>query len=403
MAEKMQKSKLILGAGTALIAVSIGLVMQAFDEGEKLGAHSETPATNPADPIKLEEVTLTSGVIAGGLPKQLPDAVKADQADATPAAAELTSTDTDLLGAQTRARTTASIVPASATPASVTPASVKPASVAPIAPAQAQSGQAQSGQDTLGTETIAASATTGAIDIGTSQGAETSLEMACEITMDASPEPGAIVSLALDAPCMTDERFVLHHNGMMFSAMTDQDGQAALNVPALTENAIFIASFGNGDGAVAQQTVEDLNKFGRVVVQWKGDTGLGLHAREFEAEYYSSGHIHAEAKGALENLQRGTGGFLQRFGTRTGFDPLIAEVYSFPVNQNRKDGTVYMSVEAEVTALNCGLDVEAQTLEIREGADIRIQDLTLFMPKCDAVGDFLVLKNLVEDMTLASR
>ena len=392
MAEKMQKSKLILGAGTALVAVSIGLVMQAFDGGDKLGANTETPAANPADPLKLEEVTLTSGVIAGGLSQQRPEAINIDEIDAPVVAAASTSADTDLLGAQTAASTTASST------ASIVPASVTPASIASIAPATSQTDK-----DTLSTDMAATSTAADTMELGTTQEAETSLEMACDITMDASPEPGAIVSLSLDAPCMTDERFVLHHNGMMFSAMTDQDGKADLSVPALTENAIFIASFGNGDGAVAQQTVEDLSKYGRVVVQWKGDTGLGLHAREFEAEYYSSGHIHAEAKGALEDLQRGTGGYLQRFGTRSGFDPLIAEVYSFPVGQNRKDGTVYMSVEAEVTALNCGLDVEAQTLEIREGADIRIQDLTLFMPKCDAVGDFLVLKNLVEDMTLASR
>ena len=34
---------------------------------------------------------------------------------------------------------------------------------------------------------------------------------------------------------------------------------------------------------------------------------------------------------------------------------------------------------------------------------LRVRDLSLSIPACDGVGDFLVLKNLVEDLKIAAR
>ena len=58
--------------------------------------------------------------------------------------------------------------------------------------------------------------------------------------------------------------------------------------------------------------------------------------------------------------------------------------------------------EAEVTAQNCGQVIEAQSLELGDGGRLRTQYLTMTAPDCDAIGDFLVLNNLVDDPKIAA-
>lgn len=227
-------------------------------------------------------------------------------------------------------------------------------------------------------------------------------QLACDMTLTATAAPAAMVDLSLDAPCLPNERLTLHHNGMMFTAVTNADGQHDMRVPALSQNAVYIVSFTNGEGAVTQIDVPTLEFYDRVVLQWRGDAGLGVHALEFGAEYFAQGHVFAEQLGDPANTARGEAGFMMRYGHDAGPEALMAEVYTFPTETSGKAGDVTLSVEAEVTGANCGAKVEAQTLQIRPGKALKSQDLELFVPDCDAVGDFLVLKNLLEDLKVAS-
>ncbi|MDA7429952.1 hypothetical protein PGB28_15915 [Primorskyibacter aestuariivivens] len=227
-------------------------------------------------------------------------------------------------------------------------------------------------------------------------------ELSCDMTLDAVSAPAATVDLTLSAPCLPNERLTMHHNGMMFTAVTDASGQSRMRVPALSENAVFIVSFTNGEGAVTQIDVPTLEFFDRVVLQWRGKSGLGVHALEFGAEYFGKGHIHAETTGDVAATAKGESGFLMRYGVDAGPEALMAEVYTFPTGTAVRDGRIALSVEAEVTGANCGTKVDAQTLQIRPGEALRTQDLELFVPDCDAVGDFLVLNNLLQDLKVAS-
>lgn len=226
---------------------------------------------------------------------------------------------------------------------------------------------------------------------------------ACDVTMLAEPTAGAMVDLQLTAPCHASERVTIHHQGLMFTEIMQPDGTLSVRVPAFAERAAFLASFAGGAGGMAVTDVSSLPFYDRVAVQWKGEAGLQLHAREYDADYFSEGHIWAAASGDLASAARGEGGFLARLGRMDTPDSLVAEIYSFPTGTARKRGAVTLTVEAEVTATNCGGRVEAQTLEIRDGDGLRVRDLTLHMPSCDAKGDFLVLKNLVEDLKIAAR
>ena len=58
-------------------------------------------------------------------------------------------------------------------------------------------------------------------------------------------------------------------------------------------------------------------------------------------------------------------------------------------------------MEAAVTATTCGRELLGQTLQTAAGT-VKVSDMSLAMPDCDAVGDYLVLKNIVPDMTIAS-
>jgi hypothetical protein len=78
----------------------------------------------------------------------------------------------------------------------------------------------------------------------------------------------------------------------------------------------------------------------------------------------------------------------------------MAEIYTFPTANARRGGEVTLRVEAEVSAANCGRDLEAQTIATAPGG-LKVQDLVLAMPDCTSVGEFLVLKNLFNDLKIA--
>ena len=224
----------------------------------------------------------------------------------------------------------------------------------------------------------------------------------CEMTATATAVPGGLAMLKLDAPCAPNERLTVHHNGLIFAQATDTTGALEVLVPALTEESVFIMAFSNGDGAVAQVSVPDLSNFSRVALQWRGNAGFQLHAREFGAAYGDAGHVWSGGDVAAAGFLSGETGSLMRLGDPELADSLLAEVYTFAAGRTAREGLIDLSVEAEITMDNCGLEVAAQTLEMSDNGAITTRDLTLAVPGCDAVGDFLVLNNLVTDMKVAS-
>ena len=228
-----------------------------------------------------------------------------------------------------------------------------------------------------------------------------SVTPACDITAEARAVAAAMVKLSLQAACMPNERLTVHHNGMIFTETTDAKGALEVSVPALAEEAVFILAFSNGDGAVAQTSVPELADFNRVVLQWKGDAGFEIHAREFGADYGEDGHVWQGAPRDMATAVTGEGGFMTRHGNTDAPEPLMAEVYSFPAAATAQAGDVALSVEAAVSPENCGLEIEAQALELRGDSGVQTQNLTLAVPSCDAVGNFLVLNNLLQDLKIA--
>lgn len=225
----------------------------------------------------------------------------------------------------------------------------------------------------------------------------------CSIEMVADATIAAMVNIQLRSACMPGTPVTLHHNGLMVTEMTDDQGELFLTMPALTETAVFIADFGQGNSTIATVQVPSLRFYDRAVVQWQGQASLHLHALEFGAQFGQEGHIWDEQGGSLEKTIHGESGFLSQMGDPDLPESMRAQVYTFPSGTTSRVGDIALEIEAEVTAETCGREISAQSMQISEAGVPRVQELRLTMPDCDAIGDFLVLKNVLEDLKVAAK
>ena len=225
----------------------------------------------------------------------------------------------------------------------------------------------------------------------------------CPVDLTGETRAAAMVELHLSAPCQPSARVVIKHEGMSFSALTDEKGELTVEVPALAESATFFAMMQDGNGAAVELNVDTLGFYDRSVITWHGDTGVELHALEFGASYDDAGHVWSGAPREPSIAALGEGGFMTRLGDPALPDGQTAEVYTFPTGTAKTGGEIEMSVEVEVTAANCGRDMSADVIEVTEGKPTVPEELKMTLPGCDAVGDFIQLKNIVPDLKIASR
>ncbi|KPP89147.1 MAG: hypothetical protein HLUCCA08_02880 [Rhodobacteraceae bacterium HLUCCA08] len=407
--------KIAMAVGTFSVALGIGFVMQngdalasRFSAGDVAAAPPRPAVVPDAEPVAavpetrpdveqpaVDQVTLT--VPDAETPMPAPTVTTANQpmvpaavADAPPVAI------TEVLGtasgpAPDLSGPTLSIPDIAPIAASVllpqlrafTPRALPPAQ--PVQIAATEDAPVDLGNTTAGT------------------GAEPLAGMGCDPVLEAQATAGSIVTLSLDAPCHPDQKVAIHHQGMLFTAMTDADGSARIETPALAEIAVFIAAFEDDLGAVVTVEVPDFDLFDRAVLQYQGDTAVNLSAYEFGARFGDDGHVWVEARGDMERLLSGEGGYLMRLGDPAATAGYFAEVYLFPSAMSERSGDVMLVAEAEITADNCGEELAAQSIQVQQGRDSTALDLIMVMPGCDAVGDYLVLQNMYEDLTLAAR
>ncbi len=223
----------------------------------------------------------------------------------------------------------------------------------------------------------------------------------CDPSMELETIAAAMVRVVVDAQCLPNERVTLEHSGMSFTEATDAEGMLDITVPALAEEAQITATFRDGHAVFASTMVNSLAFYDRAVIQSDSESAITLHALEYGAGYSDTGHIWSGAAGGIENAATGKGGFLITLGDSTMDKARIAEVYTFPTGIARDDGLVELSVEIEVTEYNCARALNAEAFQIGASGGLTVQSLDLTMPDCDAIGDFLVLKNLVNDLKVA--
>ncbi|MFN4130601.1 MAG: hypothetical protein ACK4GC_12435 [Paracoccaceae bacterium] len=213
----------------------------------------------------------------------------------------------------------------------------------------------------------------------------------CSVKFDLLPQPDAMLGISLVAPCQPDQRVVLKHAGLAVTARTSASGALFTTLPALTAVAEVEVGFAGGEKVRASLPMPDFADIQRFAVQWQDGDSFQLHAFENGANYNQPGHISASFTGTS-----GKTGKITALGDSTVNLPLMAEVYTFGPAASAE-----LLLEAAVTQATCGREILGEAILAR-GGSVEVVDLTLAMPDCDAIGDFVILKNLLQDMTLAT-
>jgi hypothetical protein len=221
---------------------------------------------------------------------------------------------------------------------------------------------------------------------------------ACATTLDLMVEPPALIGLTLSAPCNINERVVLRHAGLAITARTTATGALFATLPALDKAGEIEILFADGKTATAAIEVPELAELHRFAVQWQDKDTFQLHAFEDGASYGQPGHIFADAPHQPAAGIPAKGGFLTLLGDPETEVPLLAQVFTFAENATTK---TRLTIEAAVTPSTCNRELLAETLNSVAG-HTEVTDLSMAMPACDAVGDYLVLNNLAQDMNIAA-
>lgn len=223
----------------------------------------------------------------------------------------------------------------------------------------------------------------------------------CEPFLRADAIPGAMISVEMHAACRPNALVSFIHNELRFQLSTDEVGHVAVDIPALDADGIVTVAFDDNETITTSAEVTDIIMYDRAVLQWRGESIVELHALEFGATYGEEGHIWSAATGNSFAAAIGAGGSLVRLGSPDLPNAVVAEVYTYPTGMTSREGGVALSVEAEVTTRNCGREVAARTIQVRPTSKPQVEGLSMTMPGCDAIGEYLVLKNMFEDLTLA--
>lgn len=208
---------------------------------------------------------------------------------------------------------------------------------------------------------------------------------ACPISLDLLDDGNAMIGGTLMAPCLPNQDLVIAHAGMVYSAKTLGTGTLFFNLPALKHPASVDIRFSNGETATAQIDIADAAQVHRVAVQWPFEDGFTLHAFENGAAFGTNGHIWAQNANLPKAGVAVQGGYLTELGDASVETPLMAQVFTFDPKAKSE-----ILLEAAVTTTTCATELLGDVLVAKGGA-VEKSEITLAMPDCSAVGEFVQL------------
>jgi hypothetical protein len=208
---------------------------------------------------------------------------------------------------------------------------------------------------------------------------------ACPISLEVMDEGGAMIGGTLLAPCLPNQDLVIAHAGMVFSAKTLSTGALFFSLPALKTDGKVDIRFTDGETASASVPMPDAAAVQRVAVQWPYEDGFVIHAFENGAAFGAAGHIWQEAPNLPAAGASATGGYVQLLGDGAVAMPLLAQVFTYdPATPTE------VLFEAAVTQTNCAGEMMGDVLFSKGGA-VEKSEMTVAMPDCDAVGEYVHL------------
>lgn len=202
-----------------------------------------------------------------------------------------------------------------------------------------------------------------------------SAEAACSPTLSAAQMVDALIELSLDAPCHPDERLVISHNDLVFSAYTNAEGAYSAFIPALSADAKIDVFLAEDIYLQAALTVPEADDHVRVALQWSGEARFALHAYHDGASHGESGHVHA-LRPFDPNLEES---FLISLGEPRGPEPMIAEIYSVPATFADKSR---LEIEFQFTEQQCGQDFSAFLADNRTASHSALKEISFAVADC---------------------
>ena len=198
---------------------------------------------------------------------------------------------------------------------------------------------------------------------------------ACGPVMSVTSKPGALLDIAISAPCKPDERVTINHAGLSFQVALSLTGAAQVMLPALAEKAVIDTIFEDQTRLTYQATVPDLNEYARFAIGW--------------------GQPHAQLVAQAPR-------HLPIAAFRLGEGEGQVQILSHHIDPEARAGVIRLSIHAQVTPENCNHSQQAHVVEAKPHDQALSYDLELVQPGCGRIGDNLVLKNILPDLKLAA-
>ena len=211
--------------------------------------------------------------------------------------------------------------------------------------------------------------------------------------------PAAMVALDILDPCQAEADLEISHAGFSFAARTDMMGLLTVDLPAFKIPAFVTVRSGDDDAVMAIAGLPDLADYMRVAIAWDGDLGLAFHAFAAGADFGAPGHIWQETPGTVTDMLAGQGGFLTVLGDPHLTPSRQIQIFSIPQAQ-AKD--LSLALDIPINPATCDRPLVAQAMQLTQSGTVDIWPITVTLPGCDAVGDFLVLQNLFDAPRLAA-
>lgn len=209
----------------------------------------------------------------------------------------------------------------------------------------------------------------------------------CRPDLQLSALPGAMIHLAVAAPCNRGERFVVRHAGLSFSARTQADGRATVTLPALRADALVAVYLQDSRLMLGKVTVPDAAAYTRFAIVWERPAELELRVTDGGKVLVGS------ILPVTDDEQR-----VIALGLDTVQSPVLARVYSVPGSSL---GEADITGELRITPASCGRTLRVETVYSAAGIATHAER-AISVPLCGTAGDILVLKNLAPAAKLAA-
>jgi hypothetical protein len=207
----------------------------------------------------------------------------------------------------------------------------------------------------------------------------------CRPSMLLTAVPGAMIHLALSAPCNRNERIVVRHSGLSFATRTEASGTATVLFPALKSDALVAVYLADAHLVLGNVDVPEVGAYSRFAVTWEWPAEVELRVTDGDRLLVGTAPV--------------IGGEPQRvmsLGRSDVQSPVMAHVYSVP---GKTLGPADLTGELRITPASCGRTLRLDTVHSAAGVAMPRAE-TVAVPLCGTAGDILVLKNLAAPLTL---